>query len=166
MKEFYPSRLLKYPRWIETVLQCSTFVLIIMVLHISNLDSIIFNVTLFTADSGTVIFIFFMFYAYKILGTHTAVDYVKIDYQLQEVTFTYWLFYFLKKTVKIRFTELSIKNKNVILLLGGAEGLYVYQNERLKIKLNKRNGWKKDQIEQMSDAFKNISQDHKAFLET
>lgn len=166
MKEYYPSSLLKVPRWTETVLQCGIFVLVALVLHKTHLDSIVFNVVIFTNDIRTVMFIFFVFYVYKVLGTHTAVDHVKIDYQLQEITFNYWLFYFIKKTVRIRFPELSIKNRNDILLLGGSEGLYIYQNGRLKIKLNTRNGWKKEQMKQLSIELKSILQDLKTFLET
>jgi hypothetical protein len=87
---------------------------------------------------------------YKVLGTHTAVDLIEIDYENKRVQFVYWLFYFYKKTLTIKFEELSYKNSSDITILGGSLAIRIYQNKKLKIKLNRRNGWKDKQIDEIN----------------
>ena len=90
---------------------------------------------------------FLVFLLYKILGTHTAVDLIVINEEKKQLEFSYWLFYFYKTSIAISFEDLGYKNRNDILIFGGSMGLYFFKNEKLKIKINRRNGWKDRQID-------------------
>lgn len=102
---------------------------------------------------SSVLIILLMYYSFKVLGTHTAIDLLEIDYENKEIRFVYWLFYFYKKKLTISYEELSYKNRNDILILGGSLSLRIYQNEKYKIKLNRRNGWKDKQIDEITSEF-------------
>lgn len=100
------------------------------------------------SESGiNIVVTLILFIAYKILGTFTAVDLIIIDSQNRSLQFDYWLFYLFKKKLIITFDELNYKKRNDILLIGGSMGIYFYKEKRLKIKLNRRNGWNDHQID-------------------
>lgn len=102
---------------------------------------------------------------FKILGTHTAVDLIEIDYENMDVKFVYYYLYFNKRKLTIKFNELSYKNKNFITILGGEFALLIYQNKKLKIKLNSRNGWKDGQIDEITEEFVKIKPPLRKLLE-
>lgn len=152
MKNFKPKPIINVPRWLETIIQCSIFLIVIYVVHYSGLDKIIKDIDLFNFTRSkyiSIIIILLLYYLYKVLGTHTAVDLIEIDYENKKIVFVYWLFYFFKKTLTINFEELTYKNRNDITILGGSLSIRIYQNKKLKIKLNRRNGWKDGQIDEI-----------------
>jgi len=153
MKKFNPKPKINVPRWLETIIQCCLFIIVIYLVHYLGLDKIIKNIDLFNftrSKISSILIILLVYYSYKVLGTHTAVDLIEFDYENKNVIFVYWLFYFYKKTLKIKFEELSYKNRNDITILGGSLSIRIYQNEKFKIKLNSRNGWKDKQIDEVT----------------
>jgi hypothetical protein len=156
MKKFIPSPKINVPRWLETIIQCCLFLAIISFVHYFGLDKIIMDTDLFNYTRSKVLSILItllLYYFYKVLGTHTAVDLIEIDFENKNVIFVYWLFYFKKKTLKIKFEELSYKRRNDITILGGSLSVRIYQNGKFKIKLNSRNGWKDKQIDEIIAEF-------------
>jgi len=77
---------------------------------------------------------------------------MEIDYEKRTVKVVYWLFYFNKKKITIGFEELTYKNRNDMPIMGGFS-LRIYQNEKYRIKLNSRNGWKNKQIDEITSEF-------------
>lgn len=146
MKEYRPIQLINLPRWIEAIIQYFFFLALIIIfkkLGIKNLPA--------STSSFEIVVTVLLFLAYKVLGTYTAVDLIIIDQKNQQIEFSYWFFYMVKKKLIINFDELNYKNRNEILLLGGSMGLYIYKKESLKIKINRRNGWKDQQIDSITD---------------
>jgi hypothetical protein len=152
MKQFKPKPFINVPRWLETIIQCGIFLIVIYAVHFSGLDKIIKDIDLFNYTRSkyvSIIIILLLYYLYKVLGTHTAVDLIEVDYENKKIVFVYWLFYFYKKTLTINFEELTYKNRNDITILGGSLSIRIYQNKKLKIKINRRNGWKDTQIDEI-----------------
>jgi len=158
MKEFRPNYWLNLPRWLETILQCGTFILILWFIKLLKIDEYIFDTSISINVKWLVIYIL-IYFAYKILGTYTAVDLISVDYDQRNVIIHYWLFYIFKRKLNIKFEELSFKNRNdIFLFLGGSLALLLYKNGKLKIKLNKRNGWKDQQIDMLTEDLLAIKQ--------
>jgi hypothetical protein len=156
IKEFKPKPMINVPRWLETILQCCVFVIIIFFIHFFGFDKTIKDIDLFNFTSSnyvSVIILIILYYLYKLLGTHTATDLIEIDYDNKKVKFVYWLFYAYQKTLTIKFEEFSYKIKSDITILGGSLAIRIYQNKKLKIKLNRRNGWKDKQIDEITKDF-------------
>lgn len=141
MKEYFPTPLVKIPRWLETILQFFLFLIMVVVFHklgLRGLSDEVNNIDYLVS--------FVLFSLYKLLGTFTAVDLIQIDYSSKQISFDYWFLYFIKKQTLIKFEDLDFKCRNDNILLGGSYGLYIYNNKKLKIKLNRMNGWKDQQI--------------------
>jgi hypothetical protein len=159
MKKFEPKPLIHAPRWLETLIQCCIFGIVIIIVHYLGLDRVIkgTDLLLYTKSRYLSIFILILiYYVYKVLGTHTAVDLIIIDFENKKVVFEYWLFYFCKRTLTIEFKELRYKLKNDITILGGSLSIRIFQNNNFKIKLNRRNGWKDKQIDEIASEFLTI----------
>lgn len=153
MKEYSPTPILKMPRWLETIIHFFLFLIIVVVFHklgLRGLSQEISNIEL--------IVIIIIFSIYKLFGTLTAVDLVTIDYSTKQIRFEYWFMYFIKKRTLIKFEDLDFKCKNDILLFGGSYGLYIFNGRKLKIKLNRMNGWKDQQIDSLIHDLLSIKQ--------
>jgi len=168
MMKFVPKPKIKLARWIETIIQCNLFLLTIAIVHFLGLDMATrhtdcFNIT----DSRllSILIILLLYYLFKVLGTHTAVDLIEINYDSLEITFVYWLFYFYKQTLIIQFEELSFKNRNSIFMHGAGLSLLVYRNKKLKIKLNNRNGWTSRQVKEITTELNSIKPPIKKLIE-
>lgn len=123
------------------------------------IDKLLLNNTLFDVNqvlSHISIYVSF-FLVYKLLSTHTAVDQIHINFQKNEILFDYWLFYVLRKEIRIAFTEFSFYTKEDPFLLGDANGIRVFYKNKYIIKLNARNGWKADQIDEILSVFLSIT---------
>ncbi len=158
-KVFKPEPLIDLPRWLETIFQCFLFLTIVFLIHLLRLDAIfkggdIFNIA--NSKFWTVLFYFILYYLYKLLGTHTAVDLIEFDYSENTIHLEYWLFYFYRKRLVIKFEDLSFKTGFDISIVGGSFLIKIYQKHKLKIKINKRNGWKKKQIKEIYSILKII----------
>ncbi|RLD37267.1 MAG: hypothetical protein DRI74_07185 [Bacteroidetes bacterium] len=97
----------------------------------------------------TVLFYLIIYFLYKVLGTHTAVDFIEFNYDENTIIFDYWLFYFYRKRLAIKFSDFSYKTGYDISIVGGSFFIKIIQNNKFKIKVNKRNGWKKKQIKEI-----------------
>lgn len=153
MKEYYPAPLIKMPRWLETIVQFVLFLIMVVVFHKLGLRGLNHEV-----NNIDYIVSFVLFTLYKLLGTFTAVDLIQIDYSSKQISFDYWFLYFIKKRTLIKFEDLDFKCRNDIILLGGSYGLYIYNNKKLRIKLNRMNGWKDQQIDSLTEDLLSIKQ--------
>lgn len=158
-KNYKPLPLINLPRWLETIIQGGGFLTSLYLIHLLKLDLLfkggdIFNIA--NSKLLTVIFYLSIFFIIKVLGTFTAVDFIEIDYEENNIIFDYWLFYFNRKRLTIKFSDFSYKTGYDISIIGGSFYLKIYQKNKLKIKLNKRNGWKKDQIDDVYSRLKSI----------
>ncbi|MBL7903744.1 MAG: hypothetical protein JNL22_01855 [Bacteroidales bacterium] len=153
MKEYFPAPLLKIPRWLETIIQFFLFLIIVVAFHKLGLRGL-------SQEISNIEFIIsiIIFSIYKVFGTFTAVDLITIDYFNKQIRFEYWFMYFIKKHTLIKFEDLDFKFRNDILLLGGTYGLYIFNGRKLKIKLNRMNGWKDQQIDSLIDDLLTIKQ--------
>jgi len=100
---------------------------------------------------------FSMFVLYKNFVTFSPVNIVQIDYEKEEIFFEYWLFYLIHKKRTIKFDELSLIIRDDVLLFGLSTSIRIFQNDKYKIKLNPRFGWKETQVEEMLSIFLTIT---------
>ena len=152
MKKFKANPIINVPRWLETIIHCILFLLFLLIVKYIGLDTRIekMDILNFTGSRySSILLIFLVFYSFKLIGNHTAVDSLEIDYNNKNMKVVYWLFYFYRRELTISFEELSYKNRNDILIMGGFS-LRIYQNSSFRIKLNSRNGWKNKQIDEIT----------------
>lgn len=152
MKKFKANPIINVPRWLETIIHCILFLLALLVVHYTGIGAgVELTDILNFAGSGysTILLYVLVFYFFKLIGNHTAVDSLEIDYNNKNMKVVYWLFYFYRRELTISFEELSYKNRNDILIMGGYS-LRIYQNSSFRIKLNSRNGWKNKQIDEIT----------------
>lgn len=155
MKRFKANPIINLPRWLETIIHCILFLLFLLIAKYIGLDARFekMDILNFTGSSySSVLLIFLVFYSYKLLGNSSAIDSMEIDNENKNITVVYWQFYVFKRKLTIEFEELSYKNKNDMPIMGGFS-LRLYQNEKYKIKLNSRNGWKNKQIDEITSEF-------------
>lgn len=154
MKVYLPDKFWKLPRWLETLIQSFIFVSVLVIFCLLKLDELLWDMNVFSSNVYYVIFVqILMFYFYKVMSTHSAVDKLIIDGDIREITITYWWFYFIKKKKIIKFEEFSFWTNDDTLLFGSSKSIRIYQNNKYKIKLNARNSWKKEQIEEITNEF-------------
>jgi hypothetical protein len=161
LKEFSPKKAINLPRWLETMVQCILFTFLAFVFSFFRLDLLIGKNSIFFFSNRfhweMILFHLVLYYIYKIISTFTAVDKVVIDNSKQEVRIDYWLFYIIKKKKTIKFSEFSFLVKHDFYLTYKA--IKIYQNNKYKIKLNAGNSWKKEQVEEIINAFLEITED-------
>jgi hypothetical protein len=149
MKEYRPDFLKSLPRWFFAFIQFIIFLFALFVVDLLKLDSYLFN-TPIVLDVWWILFFSILFWTYKLLGTFTAIDNVIIDFENGVVTIKYWKYYIFRRILEIKFSELSYKNKyNTLLYFGGSLAILIYKNTKLKIKLNRSNGWKDKQVDEI-----------------
>jgi len=151
-KVFKAEPLINLPRWLETIIQCFVFLTIVYLIHLLRLDVFfkggeIFNIA--NSKFWTILFYLLICYFYKVIGTCTAIDLIEFNYEENTISFEYWLFYFYKKRLVLNLSDLSFKTGYDISIVGGSFFIKIYQNYKFKIKVNKRNGWKKKQIKEI-----------------
>ena len=155
MKKFKANPIINVPRWLETITHCILFLLFLLIAKYIGLDARIekMDILIFTGSNySSVLLIFFVFYSFKLLGNSSAIDSLEIDNENKNITVVYWPFYVFKRKLTIEFEELSYQNRNEMPIVGGFS-LRIYQNEKYKIKLNSRNGWKNKQIDEITSEF-------------
>lgn len=155
MKKFKANPIINAPRWLETIIHCILFLLILFIAKYIGLDTDIekMDILNFTGSRySSVLLIFLVFYSYKLLANSSAIDSLEIDHENKNVKVVYWQFYVLKRKLTIGFEELSYKNRNDMPIIGGFS-LRIYQNEKYRYKLNSRNGWKNIQIDEITSEF-------------
>jgi hypothetical protein len=146
MKEYRPDFLKSIPRWSLAFIQYFLFLFALFIVDLLKLDTYLFNNPI-VLDVWWILFFSLMFWTYKLLGTYTAIDNVNIDFENGVLIIKYWKYYVIRKVLEIKFSELSFKNKyNSLLYFGGSLAILIYKNDKLKIKLNRRNGWKDKQV--------------------
>lgn len=150
MKEYRPLLLISMPSCLLALLQYFLFLFVFFMVITLKLDRYLFNSPIMV-NVWWLIFFSIMFWTYKILGTYTAVDRVKFDFENKLLTIKYWKYYIYRRVIEIRFSDLSYKNRyDTLLYLGGSIALLIYNKNRLKVKLNSRNGWKNRQIDEIT----------------
>lgn len=155
MKWFKANPIINVPRWLETIIHFILFLLFLLVVHYTGIGKgiEISDILNFTGSGySSILLAFLVFFIFKLIGNNSAIDSLEIDYENKKVKVVYWLFYFYKKKLTIGFEELSYKNRNDMPIMGGFS-LRLYQNEKYKIKLNSRNGWKNKQIDEITSEF-------------
>jgi hypothetical protein len=157
LKKYTPDRFIAGPRWIELFIQTLLFTCVLVFQSYLGIDLLLGNNSFFfntnSFDWGAVLFTWILFFCYKVGTTHTVTDSIVIDYNKDFITFSYWFIYFIKKEKTIFFNELSFNTIVDLLIFGGAKSIRVYQNNKYKIKLNPRNGWKKEQMDDILKEF-------------
>lgn len=161
IKKYKPSRIIGGPRWLELFIHSLLFICVLVFLSYLGVDLLLWNnIFFFKAkgfDWGMVLYLWILFYCYKVATTHTVVDCIVINYNKCTINFSYWLIYLIKKEKIIAFNELSFNTNDDLLLFGGSTSIRVFQNDIYKIKLNPRNGWEKEQIDEIFKEFLVIS---------
>jgi hypothetical protein len=90
---------------------------------------------------------------YKFASTHTVVDKLEIFNNLKLIRIEYFIFHIFKRNIAIRFEDFSFYYRGDLLFFGASTGIRIYSNNKFKVKLNARNGWKNKQIEQIIKEF-------------
>ena len=90
------------------------------------------------------------FYVYKLMVNHTVTNKVVIDYSERTFTVYYSFLYFIPKRRKMLFDDISFwihyfQSFN----FGNAIAVFIYENDKFRLKINARNGWKKKQVEKI-----------------
>lgn len=151
MKKYIANPLINTPRWFETFIHCNLFLFSMVFVNYIGIGSGLTVNEIWSNNEihvWTILHTYLFFYFFKLLGNHTAVDSLVIDNENRNVRAEYWLYYFIKRRITIGFDEMSFKNKNDNLIMGGFS-LRLYQNGKHVIKLNSRNGWRSKQIDEI-----------------
>jgi hypothetical protein len=108
--------------------------------------------------TGEIVFKFNMTIAYivffwilKNMSTFTFVNSVQIDEEKKEIIVDYLLWNISKKKCIIPFEEFTFYTQKDLLFWGASKSIRIYKDGIYKIKLNARNNWKKEQIEELED---------------
>jgi len=155
-KKYKPEPWIPFSRPIEMIIQFPFFFLIILA------GDWIKDVERFSLVSDLLIALT-LFLAYKFLGTFSSVDLITFDFENKKISIIYWFLNFFKKEITIDFENLTFKNKHNITIIGDYS-IYFYENENLKIKLNERNGWKGEQLDEILEDLKSIKEPLKTLV--
>lgn len=113
-------------------------------------DFVVFINFVFETEFYKVMLLSGIFCLYKICNTFTAVSKLVIDYENRIIKIYCWLLWFFKINVTIKFDELSFfVREGVFILSGLAIGVHIYKNNDYIVKLVTKNGWKKNQIDEI-----------------
>jgi len=153
MKEirvFEPALKFPFPRGVEIVMRMFFIVMVMFFLIYIGLIKSSLNFTNPTQLFIRAVFLSFVFYCYKLMVNHTVTNKVIIDYSERTFTVYYSFFYFIPKRRKMFFDDISFwihyfQSFN----FGNAIAAFIYENDKFRLKINARNGWKKKQVEEI-----------------
>lgn len=161
VREYKPSRIIGGPRWVELIIQALLFICVLVFFSYIGIDALLGSRSFFFKakgfDWGMILYLWILFYCYKVATNHTAIDSIVINHNKRLITFSYCLFYFIRKEKKVNFNELSFRTSDDLLFFGASTSIRVFQNDKYKIKLNPRNGWVKEQVDEILKEFLVIS---------
>ena len=147
---YEPKLKSKFPRWIIILFQCFVFIVLVGVIPCLQLDLILFQYSLF--ENGFTYFVvefFIIFFLYKNMITFSPVDRFIIDDSKSEIIIIYWLMYFIKRKLVVKYDELSFRAQMSGALWGNSLSISIFKNKNYKIKLNARNGWTEEQVQKI-----------------
>lgn len=151
IRNFRPDRYFGFPTWLSLILQ--------MIIVSAFITAILFGKEYGENQMQTISFyklgfsfilVCLFFYLYKVLSTFSPVDEVTFDFDKKTVRITVWYFYVVKRTVVIDYQKLSYIHVMDAVLSGASKSIRLYDNGKIKVKLNSRNGWSKNQIEEIA----------------
>ncbi|HBG70622.1 MAG: hypothetical protein A2W93_09635 [Bacteroidetes bacterium GWF2_43_63] len=156
MKEYSPKRRFNLPLWIRVIIQAALFASFIVFLHLLKVDELMGRGVSFKSNWLLWILAILGYYIYKIQVNSTPVSYLKFDYEHKELLITFRFLYLIKKRIIFKFGSFTYRVRKDGLFFGASESIRLYQNNRLKVKLNPKNGWTKGQIEEIIAEVKQI----------
>jgi len=147
LHSFYPSRIFLIPRCLELLLQTSCFIIVVLFMDYLNIDQIVFSKDVLSGSIFQNVFILaIIYYAYKNMVTYTVVDLIVVDLKHKSILVKYWLFHLFPMQVSLSHDVISYNTREDLLLWGGSLSIRIYKSNRILLKLNARNGWKKVQV--------------------
>jgi glutamyl/glutaminyl-tRNA synthetase len=155
---FYPIRFLAGLRLIELLTQTLIFLAAIWAWSLLKFDLMFFGSSL--AESNPLLYSItgaFSFIVYKFLSTHTVVDKLELCNDEKLIKIEYNLFHTIKRKIEIKHEDFSFFYRKDSLHFGGSVGIRIFNKNKFKVKLNAKNGWKKEKIEQIIQEFLNIT---------
>ncbi len=158
-KKYTNPRIFKFPRILELLLHLITFLLILATVHYLRIDDFVFD-TNFELDTFFILFMSSAFIIYRSLTTHTIVEELIIDYELQEIQFNYVHYFLFKKKLIIPFNEFSFYSRLETIIRGGGLSLRIFKANKFKIKLSHRYGWTRKHIFCINNQFLKITDGH------
>jgi hypothetical protein len=151
---FYPDRLIPGPRYIELMIQSTLFLIVIWVISFTKIDSILFSQSFIGENKiNSSLFTIILFLTYKFALTYTVVDKLVICKDEKLIRIEYFLFHIAKRSIAIKFEDFSFFFRDDLLHFGGSTGIRIFNKDKFKVKLNAKNGWKKEQIEKIIQEF-------------
>jgi hypothetical protein len=151
---FSPNRFIPGPRPVELIIQSILFLVVIWVVSSINIDIVLFGQSFIgKSPISSSIFTLILFMLYKLASTTTAVDKLEICNNERLIKIEYFLFHVFKRNVAIKFEDFLFYYREDLLFFGASTGIRIYSKNKFKVKLNARNGWKKEQIEQIIQEF-------------
>ena len=155
---FYPNRFIPGPRYIELMVQTLLFLIVIWVISYMKIDSLLFSQSFIRHNQiNSSLFTIILFFAYKFALTHTVVDKLEIYNDEKLIRIEYYLFNIVKRSIAIKYEDFSFFFREDLLHFGGSTGIRIFCKDKFKVKLNARNGWKKEQIQQILQEFLTIT---------
>ncbi|TVQ95208.1 MAG: hypothetical protein EA393_00005 [Bacteroidetes bacterium] len=154
MKEirvFEPALKFPFPRGLEIVMRMLFFVAILFFIDYIGL---LREPGIDYKDIKKLLLLGFMlattFYIYKLMVNRTVTNKVIINYSERTFTVHYSFFYFISKKRKIHFEDISFWIDYLqTTYFGNAIAAFIYENDKFRLKINARNGWKKKQVEEI-----------------
>ncbi len=155
---YYPNRFIAGSRLIELITQTLIFLAATWAWSLLKFDLMFFGSSL--AESNPLLYSItgaISFIVYKFLSTHTVVDKLELCNEEKLIKIEYYLFHTMKQKIAIKHEDFSFYYRDDLLHFGGSIGIRIFSNNKFKVKLNAKNGWKKEQIEQIIQEFLKIT---------
>lgn len=155
---YYPNRFIAGSRLIELLTQTLIFLAATWAWSLLKFDLLFFGSSL--TESNPLLFSItgaISFIVYKFLSTHTVVDKLEICCKEELIKIEYYLFHTINQKIAVKYEDLSFYYRDDLLHFGGSTGIRVFDKNKFKVKLNAKNSWKKEQIEQIIQEFLNIT---------
>ncbi len=159
-KLFEPSFKFPFPRGVEILMR---IFFVVAVMFIIDYVGLLREPSMNYSDTKRLLFVWGMlalwFYAYKLMVNPTVTNKVVIDYAARTFTVNYSLFYFISQKKKISFDDISFWIHHAqILLFGNGIAVFIYETDKFRLKINARNGWKKEQVYEIIDELNKITE--------
>lgn len=156
-KEYKPRLFIGGSRWIELVINFSALVCILVLISFLGIEKALgYKSFLFLPDRFNWIIIVYswvFYYVYKIAETHTVVEKININYESERILINYWFFFIKRLEKEISFHDFSFRTNDDSLFFGNSTSIRVFERNKYRIKLNPRNGWKKEQMDEIIKDF-------------
>jgi hypothetical protein len=151
---YQPTRFIVGSRIKELLAQTLIFLAAIWAWSLLKFDLMFFGSSL--TESNPLLFSItgaISFIVYKFLSTRTVVDKLELCNDEKLIRIEYFLFHTFKRNIAIKYEDFSFYYRDDLLHFGGSTGIRIFCKNKFKVKLNAKNSWKKEQIEQIIQEF-------------